>query len=45
MKGGGLSKIQQEKHSDVSRRPVQRMAYTVGIEIRKAIDDEEPKAN
>lgn len=46
MKGGGLSEeIQQEKHSDVLRRSAQRTAYTVGIEIRKTIDDEEPKAN
>lgn len=37
--------IQQEKHSDVLRRSAQRTAYTVGIEIRKTIDDEEPKAN
>lgn len=45
MKGGLIKEIQQEEHSDVSRRSAQGTACTVGIEIRKTIDDKEPKAN
>lgn len=44
MNGGLIKEIQQEEHSDVSRS-AQRTACTVGIEIRKTIDDKEPKAN